>query len=179
MFIISTVHYTSSFSVVYLNLLFLNSSLAIVSILEMKCTWQPPTLVQFSQHWCMSVYVCMYPNALALCTFCCWSALLYIGVTACWRLCQLGGHMEVLATGASRLWATLGPNLGICSIGRRQGQPLYRPHSEDPGQRPPPDASFCSHSALRHFEINLAVIWFQMVHFTKRPCCSEVVLKAF
>lgn len=59
MFIISTVHYTSSFSVVYLNLLFLNSSLAIVSILEMKCTWQPPTLVQFSQHWCMSVYVCI------------------------------------------------------------------------------------------------------------------------
>ncbi len=73
-----------------------------------------------------------------------------------------------------------GSKLGhICSIGRRQGQPLYRPHSKDPGQRPPPDACFCSHSALRHFEINLAVIWFKMVHFTKCPCCSEVVLKAF
>lgn len=65
----------------------------------------------------MHAYPWMYPSALVLCMFwaCagkCWSALLYIGVTACWRRCQLGGHMEVLAAGASRLWATLGPNLG-------------------------------------------------------------------
>lgn len=49
----------SSFSVVYLNLPFLNRSLAIVSLLEIMFTWQPPTVLQFSQHWCMSVYVCI------------------------------------------------------------------------------------------------------------------------
>ncbi len=126
----------------------------------------------------MSVYVCilmLWPcvhsaDGLPYCTLGSQPAgdgVSWVGIWKSWPLVQAD---------CGQPWVQLGH---ICSIGRRQGQPLYRPHSKDPGQRPPPDACFCSHSALRHFEINLAVIWFKMVHFTKRPCCSEVVLKAF
>lgn len=70
------------------------------------------------------------------------------------------------------------PKLGhICSIGRRQGQPLYCPHSEGPGQWPTPDACLFS------TQLN-AVFWdFEFVHkhpnINARSCFQSVPKSIF